>query len=140
MWNCDHKSVNQIAKILIKNKSTISREIKRNSNSGGSYQFNFTQEKSKSKQLHKFFFKVEKYNDFVNLFNKYFDKRIHGVKATWCKIKVMNLNIAMPSWRQVFNWVKNGQWRIWPSDRLELDIKKAKKEVGVYFLNLLANM
>ncbi|MGY6172624.1 helix-turn-helix domain-containing protein [Candidatus Mycoplasma pogonae] len=80
--NCDHKSVNQIAKILKRNKSTISREIKRNSNSEGSYQFNFAQEKSKSKQLHKFFFRVEKYNDFLNLLNKYYDKRIHGVKVT----------------------------------------------------------
>ena len=55
----------------------------------------------------KYFFHNLKYEEFSKLFLRYYDKRYHGVNATYHKIQVEHPNITMPSVRQVFNLINN---------------------------------
>ena len=105
-FNEEKLTISQIAKKINRNKSTISRELKRNT-----FDHFYDAETANKKAFHhhrnKYFFHNLKYEEFSRLFLKYYDKRYHGVNATYHKIQVEHPNIVMPSLRQVFNLINN---------------------------------
>ena len=131
-FNVERLSIRTIAQMLGKNPSTISREIKRNSIN--SIYFNETANvKKTNRSWHKHAFYLMKYKEFTKLFIRYYDKRYSGVEVTMHKIQSMNLNIKMPSTRQVFRWIKSNRWKIQHKDRLRLYYYKGRKrKVGVF--------
>ena len=133
LFNIENLSISKIAQKLNRNKSTISREIKRNT-IDGIYSFSFAHKKYKCRQWHKHMFYLEKYLDFTEYFKIWFDKRYHGVKATINKIKTSVLNIKIPSFKQVYNWIKSGRWIIKPCDRLRSKRKNGnrKRTIGIF--------
>ena len=124
-------SISQIAKKLSRNKSTISREIKRNSNIKG-YDPKFAQEKSKLRRWHNYMFRWFKFYDFSILFKTYFNKRWSGVWVTYLKIKNLKLDMKMPSFRHVYNMINSCHWLIHPWERLK---PKYMKRYGIRKFN-----
>ena len=112
-------SLSQIARKLSRNKSTISREIKRNSSIKG-YDPKFAQEKAKLRRWHNYMFRWFKFYDFSMLFKIYFNKRWSGVWVTFMKIKSLELDIKLPSLRHVYNLINSCHWVILPSERLRV--------------------
>lgn len=136
LFNVEKLFLSKIAIKLNRNKSTISREIKRNT-INGVYNFSSTHQKYKSRQWHKHIFYLEKYFDFTECFKKWFDKRYHDLKATTNKIKTNLSNIKIPSFKQVYNWIKSGRLVIKPIDKLCSKKKiKTEKELLVFLVNL----
>lgn len=132
LFNKEKRSIGQIAKILKRNKSTISKELKRNTNFGY-YENEIVEFKRKNRQKHKFFFRLWRYKEFTNLFLKFFSKRIHGVKNTWIKIRDEFPNVLRPSWREVYHWIRKGYWSIKRWDRLRpFYIKGRKRKQGIF--------
>ncbi|WPL36744.1 helix-turn-helix domain-containing protein [Malacoplasma iowae] len=82
LWNKEKYSMNKIAKILNKNKSTISRELKRNTSSTGIYYSSSAHKKyiRRKSNCHMFF--MLKYKNFTDLFIQKFNPKSHGVEAT----------------------------------------------------------
>ena len=133
LFNEEHISINQIAKKIGRNKSTISREIKRNLNHYGEYQFYTADKKAFKRHSHKYLFHLTLYSEFSNLFKKFYDKRFHGVYATYQKVKkLLPSNLAIPSVRQVFNWFKKGKWVLRRKDRLRTYVKGRKRKSGIF--------
>ena len=68
LWNKEKYSTNRIAKILNKNRSTISREFKRNTPSTGIYYLTTAHKKyiRRKSNCHMFF--MMKYKNFTGLF------------------------------------------------------------------------
>ena len=138
LFNVEKLSISKIAIKLKRNKSTISREIKRNT-VDGIYSFDSAHKKYKNRQWHKHMFYLEKYSDFTECFSKWFDKKFHGVKATIHKIKTNVLNIKIPSFKQVYNWIKSKRWILNPSEKLRIKRKNGNKKRKVGFYSKLKN-
>ena len=131
-FNIQHLTMRSIAKMLGKNPSTISREIKRNS-INKIYFYQTAHVKKNNRSWHKHAFYLYKYEEFTKLFVKYYNKRYFGVEVTIHKIKSMNLNIKVPSIRQVFRWIKSNRWKIKHKDRLRISYVKGKKrKIGIF--------
>ncbi len=132
LYNQQHCSISFIAKELNRNKSTISREIKRNTTYYG-YNHEFANKLYVRRQHHKYFMHTRRYDEFTELFLKYYDKKYHGVEATHHKILSENHEIKAPSVRQVFNWIRDSRWVIKRKDRLRQYYKKGgKRKVGIF--------
>ncbi|MGL4950763.1 MAG: IS30 family transposase [Mycoplasma sp.] len=132
LWNQQKRSISFIARELNRSKSTISRELKRNQTIDG-YVFEIADEKYEKRQWHKHCMHTLKYEEFSKLFLKYYDKRCHGVEATYNKIINNHPNIKSPSLRQIFNWIKNNRWVIKRSNRLRQFYKRGgKRTVGIF--------
>ncbi|PAK20872.1 hypothetical protein CJJ23_04935 [Mycoplasmopsis agassizii] len=128
----DGVNVTQIAKHLKRSKSTISREIKRNT-VDGYYDSKDANKKCYERKLHKFFMFRWKYQEFEKYFSKYYDKRYCGVKATMHKISVFHPEVLRPSERHVFKWIKSRNWIFTPKDRLRTYyVKGGKRSVGIF--------
>lgn len=126
------KSISEIARLLKRNKSTISREINRNTRNGVYYS-GIAQMKRNEKQWHKHSFYIDKYSAFTNLFVEIFDKKYMGVKATHHRIKDNYPEIKLPSCRQVFNFISSRRWIIKPKDRLrKYYVKGRKRKIGIF--------
>lgn len=132
LYNEQKRSISFISRELKRSKSSISREIKRNQTING-YNFEVANKKYETRQYHKHSMHTLKYQEFTELFLKFYDKKVHGVEATWEKIKGMNLSIKIPSCRQVFNWIKNSRWVIKRNDRLRQYYKKGGKRTNGIF-------
>lgn len=131
-FNVEHLSMRLIANMLGRNVSTISREIKRNSTNGIYFHEKANIFKT-VKSRHKHAFYLSKYEEFTKLFVKHYDKRYSGVEVTIYKIKTMNLNIKIPSIRQVFRWINSNRWKIKRKDRLRTSyVKGRKRKVGIF--------
>ena len=131
-FNEENLSISEIAKKINRNKSTISRDLKRNT-SDYFYDAEAAHKKALSRHRNKYFFHNLKYEEFSKLFLRYYDKRYHGVNATYHKIQVEHPNITMPSVRQVFNLINNWKWVIKPCDRLRHFRKNGpKRTVGIF--------
>ncbi|WP_143826085.1 helix-turn-helix domain-containing protein, partial [Mesomycoplasma ovipneumoniae] len=89
-----NKSIRFIARQLNVAPSTVSREIKRNLNEYGVYEANLAITKRWKRYYHRYYFR------FVVL-GKY-DKKVHGVKATYFYIAENFPNIERPSLKTVF--------------------------------------
>lgn len=131
-FNVEHKSIREIAKILGKSPSSVSREIKRNSNQGDyvSAIADKFQHSRKWNTNGKF---RNKYFEFTQLFLKYFDKRVHGVYPTMNKIKTQYPNVKQPSARQVFRWIRSDSWVVTRKSRLRYQYKKGGKRQNGFF-------
>lgn len=132
LYNQQQKSISFIAKELNRSKSTISREIKRNSTENG-YVFDIADEKYIKRQYHKHMMHTLKYEEFNNLFIKWYDKYFHGIEVTYQKIKQLYPKIKIPSCRQVFNWINDSRWIIKRNNRLRQYYKKGGKRTSGIF-------
>ncbi|MEJ3586584.1 helix-turn-helix domain-containing protein [Ureaplasma urealyticum] len=79
-FNYENKSITQIARILNRNKSTISRELKRNLNKFGKYNYKISHYKYRYRLEYKFYFSFLKYDEFSKLFKSKFDKNFMELK------------------------------------------------------------
>ena len=133
LFNKEKLSISQIALKLGKSKSTIAREIKRNSYVWG-YNSLVATHKYVWRRRHKHFGSLNKYQEFTKLFIKYYDKRYFGVEATCHKIIIDHPNVKCPSSRQVFRWINWCGWVINKWDRLRLYIyHPRKRRVGIFW-------
>ena len=73
LYNEERLSITKISERLKINKSTISREIKRNSNFG-IYDAEIANKKAFNRHSHKYFFNNMKYAEFTNLFLEFLRK------------------------------------------------------------------
>lgn len=132
MYNAEHKSIREIARILGKNPSSVSREIKRNKVLGD-YVYLIADNKAKERQWHSHAFYLEKYKEFTTLFVKYYDKRYCGVYETLHTLKTKYPNLDFPSERQIFRWIESNRWSISKQDRLRHVYRKPRKRIlGVF--------
>ena len=112
--------------------STISREIKRNKCAFcGQYSGEQANYHAKKLANHKYFFRLEKYKEFIKFFYKHFEKRYHGVYLTY-KLAIQKLqNVKFPSYRQVYNWIRNKRFAITKKDLLHKTYYKGgRRKVG----------
>ncbi|MBN4084470.1 IS30 family transposase [Mycoplasma sp. CSL10166] len=123
-------SLRSIARSLRRNVSSISREIRKNCDYYGNYNFLIAEEKMLRRKSHKYLFRFDvnfKFEEFSNYFKKKYDKKFHGVKATYNYVKSKNNNILIPSIKTIFNWLKTNKWIITRKDRLRSYYKKGGK-------------
>lgn len=104
--------MNKIAKILNKNRSTISRELKKNASSTWIYYHTTAHKKYIRRKLNCNMFFMIKYKNFTDLFIQKFNPKDHGVEATIFWIKRNYLSVKVPSVRQVFRWISSKIWKI----------------------------
>ncbi|WPL37934.1 IS30 family transposase [Malacoplasma iowae] len=133
LWNKEKYSMNKIAKILNKNKSTISRELKRNTSSTGIYYSSTAHKKyiRRKSNCHMFF--MLKYKNFTDLFIQKFNPKSHGVEATIFWIKKNYPLVKVPSARQVFRWINSKIWKIQRRDCLRRKYVKGKRrKIGIF--------
>ncbi|WNM13848.1 IS30 family transposase [Mesomycoplasma ovipneumoniae] len=126
----NNKSIRFIAKQLNVSPSTVSREIKRNLNEYGIYEANLAITKRQKDIIIGIIFRfveLGKYEEFSKIFAVKYDKKVHGVKATYFYIAENFPNIERPSLKTVFNWIKTNKWVIVRSDRLRQYYKKGGK-------------
>lgn len=129
LFNQERKTISNIAKILNRSKSTISRELKRNT-FDGYYNHLIAQEKTIRRRWHNHSMYLLKYEKYTNKFEKVFDKRYSGIKTTFYKLKT---NLLKPSWRQIYNWVKSNRWTIKRKHLLrKYYIKGGKRTKGIF--------
>lgn len=135
MYNNEKLSMTEIAKHLKVSKSTISREIKRNSHFG-IYDAEIANKTAINRCYNKYFFNNAKYNEFSTLFKNKFDKRYFGVNATYHYISSKYPKVKRPCLRQVFNLINSCNWVITPKDRLHHHYTKG----GNHRLSLLKRL
>ena len=131
LYNEERLSITKISERLKINKSTISREIKRNSNFG-IYDAEIANKKALNRHSHKYFFNNMKYAEFTNLFLEFFEKNFFGINATYHWIEVKFPKVKKPCLRQIFNLINSCNWIITPKDRLHAKYRKG----GIYRLSL----
>ncbi|MEX0364325.1 IS30 family transposase [Mycoplasmopsis synoviae] len=129
LFNVQKESISKIAQTLNIHKSTISRELKRNLDNFGHYFFEVAQQKTNLRKKYRSLFKhhwaLE--NEFDQKFQKYYNKNIHGVKATINKIKTENPKMKIPSFQTIYRWIKTTKWIFRPSNKLRQYYKKGGK-------------
>lgn len=131
-------SLRAISRQLNRSASTISREIKRNSNFN-EYIFLKADKKSKFRAYHKYMFKFNinfEFEEFSKIFKSKYDKKYFGVKATMNYIEE-NFNVKKPTMRTVFNWINTNKWKIRKSDKLRQYYKKGGKRTASVLSRLI---
>lgn len=129
LFNQERKSQSKIAKLLNRSKSTISRELKRNT-FDGYYNHEIAQEKTIERRWHNHSMYLLKYKGYTNEFIKKFDKRYSGIKTTFYTLQVEE---SKPTWRQIYNWVKSNRWEIKRRDILrKIYVKGGKRTKGIF--------
>lgn len=132
LFNIKKESISTIAYQLNRSKSTISREIRRNS-INGIYFYKCANYKFKLRSKHKYKFRQLNYIEFSKLFKKYYDKRYCGVKATLFKIKKNHPSVSTKSFVWVYKLIKQNNWVITRKDRLRQYYKKGRKrKIGIF--------
>lgn len=128
----EHKTITQIAKILNRNKSSIARELKRNSLE--SYNASIANIKAKERQWHKHSMYLLKYQEFTKEFLKIYEKRYHGVEISHSEIKnKFGKLIKIPSLKQLYNWIRSNRWVIKRKNLLRYFYKKGgKRSIGIF--------
>ena len=106
LYNEERLSITKISERLKINKSTISREIKRNSNFG-IYDAEIANKKALNRHSHKYFFNNMKYAEFTNLFLEFFEKNFFGINATYHHINKKFPKVKKPCLRQIFNLINS---------------------------------
>ncbi|WNA90926.1 IS30 family transposase [Mycoplasmopsis bovis] len=135
-------SIRSIARQLNRSPSTVSRELKRNTAFSGSYQCKIAEQKALNRHSHKYLFKFTsnfEYAEFEKFFLEKFDKRFYGIVATARYIKQTFPNIASPSIRTIFNWIKTRKWKLKPRDRLRIFYKKGGKRTASVVSRLIGD-
>ena len=120
--------MNKIAKILNKNRSTISRELKRNISSTRIYYSLSAHKKYIIRKTNCHLFSMLKYKNFTDLFIQKFNPKFHSVEATIFWIKKNYSLVKVLCGRQVFRWINSKIWKIQRRDCLRKKIYQRKKE------------
>ncbi|WNM17093.1 helix-turn-helix domain-containing protein [Mesomycoplasma ovipneumoniae] len=126
-----NKSIRFIAKQLNVAPSTVLREIKRNLNEYGIYEANLAITKRQKDIIIGIILDLlclGKYEEFSKIFAVKYDKKVHGVKATYFYIAENFPTLKDHLLKTVFNWIKTNKWVLVRSDRLRKYYKKGEKE------------
>ncbi|WP_143823614.1 helix-turn-helix domain-containing protein [Mycoplasmopsis agassizii] len=117
------KTITEIAILTNRDKSSISREIKTNSTEDG-YDYLKAIELTKVRRAsHKLNY-MKKYDEFIRLFPKNYQKHYHGVKPTIKLMKSEYPNLVIPHWRVVYLLIDNGTWVLTPEGKLITPLQK----------------
>ena len=131
MFNIEQKSIRYIAKILNRSPSSISREIYRNTNYYGKYDYEYANKKSKERSWHNHSMYLLKYLKFTDTFINIYNKNVCGVKQTYYKLR--QKKIVAVSWQQIYNWIKSYRWVLTKKDILrKYYVKGRKRKLGIY--------
>ncbi|WP_060823261.1 IS30 family transposase [Mycoplasmopsis arginini] len=125
-------SLRMISRLIKRSVSTLSREIKRNTNEFGVYEFKYASLKTKERFRHKYYFKFvdnKKFKNFSKIFLQKYDKKFFGIKSTYNFIKTKTKHCC-PSLRTVFNWINTNNWVIKKYQKLRLYYKKGGKRTA----------
>ena len=129
LFNQERKSITEIGRILNRSKSTISRELKRNT-FDGYYNHEVAQQKTIRRRWHNHAMYLLKYKEYTDEFMKKFDKRYSGIKTTFYKLQIDTLK---PTWRQIYNWIKSNRWEVKRKDILRKTyVKGRKRSKGIF--------
>ena len=113
LFNKEHRTKTYIANLIGRSISTISRELKRNFNEKKQkYEYWRAEQKAKRRSKHKYMFRLLKYQSFINFFYKNYKKEYHGVDITYQLAKTTLPEKKIPSLRQLYNWIKNRNFKI----------------------------
>ncbi|WNM17592.1 helix-turn-helix domain-containing protein [Mesomycoplasma ovipneumoniae] len=126
-----NKSIRFIAKQLNVAPSTSKEKLKEILNEYGIYEANLAITKRRKRYYHRYYFRfvvLGKYEEFSKIFAVKYDKKVHGVKATYFYIAENFPTLKRPSLKTVFNWIKTNKWVLVRSDRLRKYYKKGEKE------------
>ncbi|WNM17569.1 IS30 family transposase [Mesomycoplasma ovipneumoniae] len=126
-----NKSIRFIAKQLNVAPSTSKRKLKEILNEYGIYEANLAITKRQKDIIIGIILDLlllGKYEEFSKIFAVKYDKKVHGVKATYFYIAENFPDIERPSLKTVFNWIKTNKWVLVRSDRLRKYYKKGEKE------------
>lgn len=134
-YNVDHKSIREIAKLLNKSPSSVSREINRNL-VNGDYVYLIADKKANERTWHNHSMYLAKYKKFTELFLKHYDKRTFGVYPTMHLIKSKYPWVKQPSCRQVFRWIKQDRWAVKMRNRLRWNYKPGGKRSNGFWSNI----
>ena len=124
--------MNRIAKILNKNKSTISRELKRNTSSTEIYYSLSAHKKYIRRKSNFHLFSMFKYKNFTHIFIQKFNPKSHVVDASFFWIKKNYALVKFTSTRQVFRWINSNTWKIQRRDCLRRKYVKKKRKIGTF--------
>ena len=125
--------MNKIAKILNKNRSPISRGLKRNTSTTGIYYSLSAHKKYIRRKSNCHLFSMLKYKNFTDLFIQKFNQKSHGVEATIFWIKKNYPLFKFPSTRQVFRWINSKIWKIQRGDCLRRKYVNGKnRKIGIF--------
>ncbi|UCU26486.1 helix-turn-helix domain-containing protein [Mycoplasma anserisalpingitidis] len=80
--NYGFKTLKEIAKMLRRSVSTISREVKRNSNIYGEYDAAYANKKTKIRKCYSRNHNAFADKEFNNFFTEHYEKNYHGVEVT----------------------------------------------------------
>ncbi|WP_426461124.1 IS30 family transposase [Mycoplasma hafezii] len=132
LYNIEHKSIRNIAKILQRSPSTISREIKRNQ-INGEYESQKANVKAYKRYSWKksFPFSDPKYQTFINLFNLLYKKQYMKIEPTIEFIKHNYTNIAIPSTKTVYKWVNDRNWNQEKLQKIRHKSLTPKRSTGI---------
>ena len=126
LWNKEKCSMNKISKILNKNRSTISRELKRNRSSTGIHYSLSAHKKYIRRKSNCHLSSMLKYKNFTDLFIQKFNPKFPWCRTTIFWIKKNYPLVKVPSTRQVFRWINSKIWKIQRSDCLRRKYVKGK--------------
>ncbi|WP_435129929.1 IS30 family transposase [Mycoplasma sp. 6243] len=122
----EKKSLTEISTEMKISRSSISREIKRNSHLFG-YDAYYAQEKCEIRNQWKkhciLKSHMHKYDIFSQIFHSKFNKRSFGIDVTYQYIKNTQ-KVQIPALRTVFNWIESGVWVISRKDCLRSKYRK----------------
>ncbi len=110
LWNKEKYSMNKIAKILNKNRSTISRELKRNTSSTEIYYSLSAHKKYIRRKSNCHLFSMLKYKNFTDIFIQKFTQNPWRRSYNFWINKNYPL-VKVPSARQVFRWINSKIWK-----------------------------
>ena len=91
LFNQERKSISEIGRILNRSKSTISRELKRNT-FDGYYNHEVAQQKAITRRWHNHAMYLLKYKEYTDEFMKKFDKNIQELKLLFTNYKLIYSN------------------------------------------------
>ncbi|MFV8477542.1 IS30 family transposase [Mycoplasma sp. VS410B] len=129
-----HHSIRDIAKIINRNPSTISRELKRNTVNN-----EYESQKSFLISMHRYHFKRsfpwmdEKYSKFLKHFRAEYFKSVMSIEATWHKVK-NKWDCFMPSISTIYRWIDYYQWKPDWLKKPRYKAKNSKRKPGIHRL------
>ncbi|MBW0594541.1 IS30 family transposase [Mycoplasmopsis anatis] len=123
------KTLKEIGQMLKRSVSTISREIKRNSDINGFYDASYATKKTKIRQCYSRNHKAYADKEFNEFFTKNYEKNYHGVEAT-LNLYRKTTNKKGYSIRTIYKWIKSNIWVLKMNNRLRKSyVKNGKRRV-----------
>lgn len=129
------KTLKEIAEMLKRSVSTISREVKRNSNIYGEYDASYANKKTKIRKCYSRNHNAFADKEFNDFFTQNYEKNYHGVEAT-LKLYQEKTGKKGYSIRTLYKWIKLNIWVLKMKNRLRKGYVKNGKRRTDYKIRL----